>query len=204
MRETIEFNGNKYHRYPNARQSSHRKYYTFHDNWKKSPRLLHRDIWEFHNGPIPEGHHIHHSDGNHNNNEISNLVCLSSAAHQVEHREERSKRAKSPKHLEHLDNIRGLTKSWHASEAGRLWHREHALRTITKDRPEIQCIECGISFKPKVAKSKICGKLCKEQGQIGSKEIEPPDYLHKEQPVYDLMIDEQHEFLLMAYWCIIV
>ena len=24
---------------------------------------LHRHIWEAHNGPIPDGHHVHHKDG---------------------------------------------------------------------------------------------------------------------------------------------
>lgn len=161
MRETIEFNGRKYHRYPSAKQSNHRRYYCTHSAWKSNPRTLHRDIWEFHNGTIPAGHHIHHADGDFNNNEISNLVCLSSAAHQVEHRQERSERASTPKHLAHLANIRDLTKKWHKSPEGREWHRQHALNSIRKDLPEKPCSICGTMFKPKITRAAMCSDECK-------------------------------------------
>lgn len=42
---------------------------------------LHRRIWEQKNGPIPEGFHIHHIDGNKENNDISNLECISKGEH---------------------------------------------------------------------------------------------------------------------------
>jgi predicted nucleic acid-binding Zn ribbon protein len=125
--------------------------------------MLHRDIWKFHNGEIPEGHHIHHEDGDFNNNEISNLVCLSSAAHQVEHREERSARAKSPKHLAHLAAIRPLANEWHKTEECRAWAREQAKRSILQDWPEKPCIICGTMFKPKVTKASMCSEECKRQ-----------------------------------------
>ena len=161
MRESVEFNGRMYHRYPNAKQSNHRHYYTSHDAWRATPRMVHRDIWKFHNGEIPEGHHIHHADKNFNNNEISNLVCLSSAAHNVEHREERSARAKSPEHLAHLDSIRHLANQWHKTEECRAWAREHAKKSLLKDRPEKPCIICGTMFKPKIAKASMCSRECK-------------------------------------------
>lgn len=40
-----------------------------------------RDVWEKEVGPIPEGFHIHHVDGDHTNNDVSNLVALSPRAH---------------------------------------------------------------------------------------------------------------------------
>lgn len=39
----------------------------------KSKHLVHRIIWEMHNGPIPEGKVIDHIDGNTSNNMIENL-----------------------------------------------------------------------------------------------------------------------------------
>lgn len=42
---------------------------------------LHRDIWEFHNGPIPEGWDIHHKDENKMHNELTNFECLPKAEH---------------------------------------------------------------------------------------------------------------------------
>ena len=162
MRETIEFNGRKYHRYPNAKQANHKRYYSSHDKQYATPRLLHRDIWEFHNGPIPDGHHVHHSDGDCNNNEIGNLECLSSAAHQVEHREERSKRARTPEHLEHLASIRVLTKAWHASPEGREWHRQNAIKAL-ENLPEQPCLICGKMYKPKAHRPGMCSKECRDE-----------------------------------------
>lgn len=161
MRETIHFNGRDYHRYPNAKQNNHRRYYSSHAKWKATPRLLHRDIWEFHNGPIPDGHHIHHADGDADNNAISNLECLSSAAHQVAHRDERSARASTPKQLALLERIRGSTKAWHSSPEGREWHRQHALKSLTKQYPEQPCLICGTMYTPKINRPGMCSDACK-------------------------------------------
>jgi hypothetical protein len=43
--------------------------------------LLHRAVWEHHNGTIPEGWDIHHRDEDKTNNDISNLECLPKAEH---------------------------------------------------------------------------------------------------------------------------
>ena len=52
-----------------------------------------RWLWEKHNGPIPKdkngiSYQIHHIDGNHNNNELSNLICVSLDEHIKIHREQ--------------------------------------------------------------------------------------------------------------------
>lgn len=43
--------------------------------------LLHRDIWEHHNGTIPTGYDIHHLDHDKTNNDISNFECLPKDEH---------------------------------------------------------------------------------------------------------------------------
>lgn len=43
--------------------------------------MMHRDVWEFHNGKIPDGFDVHHIDENKSNNAIENLECLSKAEH---------------------------------------------------------------------------------------------------------------------------
>lgn len=47
----------------------------------KARLRLHRAIYVMHNGPIPDGYQIHHKDGNHKNNRIENLECVSTLKH---------------------------------------------------------------------------------------------------------------------------
>ena len=42
---------------------------------------LHRDVWEHHNGPIPEGFDIHHRDHDRANNRLENLELIDKAEH---------------------------------------------------------------------------------------------------------------------------
>ena len=43
--------------------------------------MSYRKIWESHYGNIPEGYEIHHIDGNHSNNDIENLQCITIEEH---------------------------------------------------------------------------------------------------------------------------
>jgi len=67
----VEFNGAKY----TLRNTG----YFGRTNEKRS--LLHRDMWEFHNGTIPDGWDVHHIDGNKENNVIENYECLLKSDH---------------------------------------------------------------------------------------------------------------------------
>lgn len=40
-----------------------------------------RKVYEQHHGPIPEGYHIHHIDGNHENDDPSNLMAVTPEEH---------------------------------------------------------------------------------------------------------------------------
>uniref|UniRef100_A0A6M3K798 Putative homing endonuclease n=1 Tax=viral metagenome TaxID=1070528 RepID=A0A6M3K798_9ZZZZ len=46
---------------------------------------VHRGCWEAHNGPIPEGHFIHHINGNRLDNAIRNLACMTASEHTALH-----------------------------------------------------------------------------------------------------------------------
>ena len=46
---------------------------------------IHRAIWFYYYGEIPNGYHIHHIDGNPANNGIENLQCLTVADHAAAH-----------------------------------------------------------------------------------------------------------------------
>ena len=80
-RITIEYKGVKYHRYPDAKRRQLRVYYQHHGKWKEPPVFLHRKIYEDNFGPIPAGYHIHHKDGNTENNSPDNLQALPGRVH---------------------------------------------------------------------------------------------------------------------------
>ena len=59
-------------------------------NGAHAGKLLHQVICEWKEGrPIPDGHHVHHLDGNKLNNHPENLVSMSAADHARLHLEER-------------------------------------------------------------------------------------------------------------------
>jgi len=43
--------------------------------------LMHRYVWEYHNGKIPAGHDIHHINGNRTDNRIENLELYTKSEH---------------------------------------------------------------------------------------------------------------------------
>ena len=46
---------------------------------------MHRVVWEQHFGPIPQGWHVHHRNGNKLDNQVQNLQCLPKAEHHKLH-----------------------------------------------------------------------------------------------------------------------
>ena len=82
--ETVVFNGVRYNRRPG------RKYYKT-NRWDKERKRyyaesLHQAVWKFHRGPIPQGHDVHHIDGDYNRNVIDNLELLTRSEHARRHR----------------------------------------------------------------------------------------------------------------------
>ncbi|MBR0289662.1 MAG: HNH endonuclease [Selenomonadaceae bacterium] len=49
------------------------------------PASIHRDVWSYYHGEIPKEHDIHHVDEDKNNNDVSNLQCLSKSQHRSVH-----------------------------------------------------------------------------------------------------------------------
>ena len=160
--ESVIFNGKRYNRYPESTNPAHRKYFA------RAKHRLHRDVWEYHNGPIPEDMHVHHIDGNTANNAIENLECITRDAHWDQHREEHSKRGRSEEQLKHLEAIRSKASEWHRSEEGRAWHREHAQNSLAKtwgaprNYPSLKrnCIWCGTEMQAKSERRRFCGSTC--------------------------------------------
>lgn len=130
--DCIEHNGRRYYRVGG--------YYKRRDGY-----ALHRVIWEEANGPVPEGHHVHHLDENRINNDLANLVCLPIEEHRRVHI--------GPKATE-----------WHRSEAGRAWHRAHAIEQhINPTLIERVCERCGKTFSCYQSDRRYCTRYCAQK-----------------------------------------
>lgn len=170
MPEHVFFNGHRYNRYPESSNVAHQKYFSR----GAGKGFLHRDVWEYHNGPIPEGYHVHHIDGDPANNEISNLACLSPEEHRLCHASELKERSLSEKNLQHLAEIREKAKDWHQSEEGLAWHKQvsgqylvvareklaEKRREEAKNPKMVSCIECGQMFPSPSGRAKVCSNAC--------------------------------------------
>lgn len=144
MKKVI-FNGVTYYK---TKSGYYQYAYTAKRQREGVERRLHRAVWVFYNGKIPKGLHIHHIDGNKDNNDISNLKLMTQQEHMQYHNtsERLSKWWKSEKGIK--ANKKGIknAKKWHASEDGKKWHSEHQKQYINKLLIKETCSECGNIF----------------------------------------------------------
>lgn len=162
-RETIEYNGKRYHRYPDAKQRNHRVYYTYHGKWKQPPVALHRQIWMDNFGEIPKGCHIHHKDGNPDNNSIDNLECITAKEHIHKHpmsEEERERRRKQGKIKNNLVEWQKKNKEKHIEICRQNAKKGEYLQKWREDNPE------------------LASKTYKEAGAKGGKIAGPNNWKH--------------------------
>lgn len=123
---------------------------------------LHRAVWQYHNGEIPEGFAVHHKDHNKANNRIENLELLSHSDHS-KHHAKHNDWVGSEQNRQQLIEAGQKAKEWHASDEGRAWHKEHG-KKCWDSRPmyELICLMCGDSFEsPWPNKTKFCHQNCK-------------------------------------------
>lgn len=125
---------------------------------------MHRYVWEFYNGKIPEGYEIHHKDHNRANNDISNLEIMKKGKHSSLHCSE-TVNANPERTKEILDRIRPLTKEWHGSEEGRQWHKDHYEKTKENLHKlyRFACEQCGKPFESSQINSRFCSNACKSR-----------------------------------------
>jgi hypothetical protein len=161
MSETVEYNGVKFRRYPKAKRRADRVYFTpgIADK-KRGVKRLHEEIWMAHNGPIPDGCHIHHIDGDPLNNAVENLAAVTVREHSRHHAADRLAELQA-----HAAAIRPKSVAWHGSPEGRAWHSAHAERSILKAQPiEHTCEQCGKTFQTRPKRTnRFCSNNCKSQ-----------------------------------------
>lgn len=148
-----EFNGKRYHLYAGER------YYS------RGTNRLHRVVWEYYHGPIPDGYEVHHIDGNPANNDPGNLECIKASQHTELHHDESSKRGRSDKMRRHLEAIRDKAKEWHGSDAGHQWHSQHAIdgwKNVPVREKVCEC--CGTTFQFRSTHiPRFCSNNCKSK-----------------------------------------
>ena len=152
--ETIDFDGVRYYRYPEAERKSDRRYF------RRCGKYLHRAVWQFHNGPIPKGFQVHHKDEDTSNNDVGNLELLTPKQHVAKHiTPERTEASRK-----HIERIRPLTKAWHRSNEGHKWHVEHGKKVAAGKVPvKKECQRCRakyLVFNPK-QQDKYCSSKCR-------------------------------------------
>lgn len=158
-RKTADFNGSHYVR------DDKTGYYLCHDGYGAGHRL-HRDIWEYYNGTIPEGYHIHHKDHDKGNNDIENLQLMSNSEHQKLHGAELTEEQREKKRKNVIEKANPAASKWHGSEEGVKWHTENGKRVMArrKSRKYI-CSFCSKEFETKryygEVENAFCSNNCK-------------------------------------------
>lgn len=137
------------------------RYYLCGKYFQHRGKRLHRSVWEYFNGEIPEGYHVHHIDEDRANNEIENLSLMPGPEHLSHHMnsDERLKFAR-----ENIKNAIAAAPEWHRSAEGRAWHSDHAKEVAENIAPhEEYCVMCHKSFFTKDYRkgNHFCGNNCK-------------------------------------------
>ena len=129
----------------------------------KTLKRLHRYVWEFHNGSIPENHHIHHIDEDKSNNTLANLQLMTFSKHFSYHGKLRVGRDKEWFEKFHAAGIE-KAKEWHASDEGGDWHKDHYEKMKDKlhEKHDRSCVNCGeIHAATRKNINSFCSNKCK-------------------------------------------
>jgi len=107
--------------------------------------MNHREIWAATHGcPVPEGHIIHHVDGNGRNNRADNLICITPREHLRLHREARiatGKPAYVGKKLKHIpmpDDPKAYVNCYSLSAAAKALNRPKATLVLWMDNGQLE------------------------------------------------------------------
>jgi hypothetical protein len=137
-------------------------YYLCGNYYQKNGKRLHRVVWEYHNGEIPKGYHVHHKDGNRHNNNISNLELMKAHEHESMHQSTEERKSKSRMNIE---KAREGAIRWHKSNEGRAWHSAHAKEIWEERQPTMYtCDYCGKEYKTmkfQTTGNHFCSNNCK-------------------------------------------
>lgn len=166
--ETIVYKGIKYRRYLESERWPDRVYFTpGGSHRKKGVGRLHQEIYKDHNGPIPEGYHVHHADHDPLNNDPANLVLVHGDDHHRHH-------ASHPDRIEisrqNIKAAQDAARAWHATPEGLAWHSENGKRAWEGREPRTyKCEYCGKEYESlKPSRNRFCSNPCKHYARKAS------------------------------------
>lgn len=126
-------------------------------------RLLHRRIYADHYGPIPPGFQVHHVNGDWQDNQLENLVLVSTSEHAREHLAARMATPEGQASTAlGLARGRAGAKRWHSSQEGRAWHAHHSKKTWEhRVLTPVHCVVCGQGFETVFpSRTYYCSDVC--------------------------------------------
>lgn len=161
----VVFNGVTFRRYPNSSNAYDRNYYRASSQYhKQGIKYLHREIWKASNGPIPDGCHIHHIDGDTLNNAPENLECLTASDHAELHARTMPNWKRRWLASQVRTQLQPKATQWHRSEAGKSFHSKLGqwswqVRTFIQKTCEV----CAQEFRTKDTRTEVrfCSNKCK-------------------------------------------
>lgn len=156
--DEIEYRGVTYRRYPHHPKFWQRNYYRGKRDGKWG--YLHRHVYEDNFGPIPEGHQVHHRDGDPLNNAPTNLIALTRKRHMAAHWTPEKREAQRQRFI---TQAHPAAREWHLSERGRAVHRRIGKQSWEgRETVDATCTYCGGGFKTFFpTRAMFCSGRCK-------------------------------------------
>ena len=140
-------------------------YYLCGEYFQRKGKRLHRMVWEYYNGPIPEGCHVHHRDGDKCNNNIENLVLLDGHEHLHEHMSTPERKAES---AACIGAAREAARVWHGSSEGLAYHSRLGKENWEKRKIQTYtCSFCGKEYQTKFVYPKGANHFCNQNCRAG-------------------------------------
>ena len=139
-------------------------YYLTTNNANRPGRRLHRVIWEYYYGIIPQSYVIHHKDHNRGNNSIDNLELLTEEDHRKRHSLELTEEERRWRAENIVAKAAPAAVKWHSSEEGKKFHKMQYRRTKEKLNAVItfKCEYCGNEYKATInGQNRFCSNRCK-------------------------------------------
>ena len=147
----------------------------------KTHKRLHVYVWEYYNGEVPKGFHVHHKDFDKSNNEIGNLTLMEAREHQSLHGKNwtEERRAKQAQMLR--EKAVPKAAEWHKSEAGHEWHLQHYenVKEMMHRKKTFVCECCGKEFVPLPGRitKRFCSDSCRKKAWRERKKKDPNFYM---------------------------